>query len=77
MDLCSCSSQFVGNVLQGHDGMCNQTSVEAWEEQRKISKYAETLEQIPCTRKIPMNPEEVGLLLFFAICITCDLIPSM
>lgn len=44
------------DAIVGHDSMGQQTSVEAWEEQRKISKYAENLELLPCNRKIPMDP---------------------
>jgi ubiquitin carboxyl-terminal hydrolase 5/13 len=44
-------------AIVGHDSMCQQTSVETWEEQRKVSKYAQGLRLLPCTRKIPMDPE--------------------
>ena len=36
-----------------------QEDVAAWQEERQVSKYAENLEQLPATRKIPMDPKQV------------------
>ena len=47
-------------ILQAHDSAAAQTEAEAWEEERMVSKYAEGLEQLPCNRKIPMDPKQVG-----------------
>ena len=30
-----------------------------WQEERRVSKYAEGLEQLPATRTIPMDPKQV------------------
>lgn len=46
--------------MQAHESASAQTEAEAWEEERKISKYAEDLEQLPCNRKIPMDPKQVS-----------------
>ncbi|KAI8100790.1 hypothetical protein M9434_005181 [Picochlorum sp. BPE23] len=45
-------------AIKGHESVSNQTSLESWEEERKISKYAESLELLPCNRKVPMDPKE-------------------
>jgi hypothetical protein len=45
--------------MQTHESASTQAEAEAWEEERKISKYAEELEQLPCNRKIPMDPKHV------------------
>ncbi|KAG7673554.1 hypothetical protein KSW81_006756 [Nannochloris sp. 'desiccata'] len=42
--------------IQAHESASAQTEAEAWEEERNISKYADSLEQLPCSRKIPMDP---------------------
>lgn len=47
--------------MQAHESASVQTEAEAWEEERRISKYAENLEQLPCNRKIPMDPKQVSL----------------
>ena len=47
--------------MQAHESASVQTEAEAWEEERRISKYAESLEQLPCNRKIPMDPKQVSL----------------
>ena len=44
-----------------HSALPLQENIAAWEEERKASKYADGLEQLPATRKIPMKPEEVRL----------------
>lgn len=36
-----------------------QEKVDAWEEERRVSKYAEGLEQLPATKRIPMDPKQV------------------
>lgn len=46
------------DAIIGHDSMSQQASVETWEEQRKVSKYAKDLELLPCNRKVPMNRQE-------------------
>jgi hypothetical protein len=48
--------------MQAHESAAAQTEAEAWEEERNISKYADSLEQLPCTRKIPMDPKQVSWL---------------
>lgn len=45
-------------AVQEHDSAGRQEEVTAWEEERRVSKYAETLEQLPATRKIPMTPKD-------------------
>jgi hypothetical protein len=45
--------------LQAHESAAKQTEAEAWEEERNVSKYAEGIEQLPCNRKIPMDPKQV------------------
>jgi len=37
-----------------------QEKVDAWEEERRVSKYADGLEQLPATKRIPMDPKQVG-----------------
>jgi hypothetical protein len=37
-----------------------QEQVNGWQEERRVSKYAEHLEQLPATRKIAMDPKEVS-----------------
>jgi hypothetical protein len=46
--------------MQAHESASAQTEAEAWEEERNISKYADGLEQLPCNRKIPMDPKQVS-----------------
>lgn len=36
-----------------------QEGVAAWEEERRPSKYADALEQLPPSRQIPMDPKQV------------------
>jgi ubiquitin carboxyl-terminal hydrolase 5/13 len=36
-----------------------QADETAWQEERLVSKYAENLPQLPCTRNISPNPKEV------------------
>jgi hypothetical protein len=36
-----------------------QEQVATWQEERRVSKYAEGLEQLPATRTIPMDPKQV------------------
>ncbi|KAL4452659.1 hypothetical protein ABPG75_008321 [Micractinium tetrahymenae] len=45
-------------AVQQHESASRQEKVAAWEEERRVSKYAENLEQLPATRGIPMAPEE-------------------
>ena len=49
----------ISTPLQAHESAATQTEAEAWEEERQVSKYADTLEQLPCTRKVPMDPKQV------------------
>ena len=46
--------------VQGNDGAGRQDETLKWEEElnRKESKYARTLVQLPCERKISMNPAD-------------------
>ena len=46
-------------VLQAHDSANVEAGVEAWQEERPVSKYAEGLEQLQPTRTIPMDPKQV------------------
>lgn len=45
-------------AVQQHESASRQERVAAWEEERRVSKYAENLEQLPATRSIPMDPKE-------------------
>lgn len=36
-----------------------QEKVDAWEEERRVSKYADGLQQLPATKRIPMDPKQV------------------
>ncbi|EFN51528.1 hypothetical protein CHLNCDRAFT_33094 [Chlorella variabilis] len=45
-------------AVQKHDSASHQASLSAWHEERRVSKYAEHLEQLPATRNIPMDPKE-------------------
>jgi ubiquitin carboxyl-terminal hydrolase 5/13 len=65
--------------MQMHDSANTQNQVEAWQEERLTSKYADGLEQLPCTRTIPMDPEQVReVQAFFGSVNKCsDLIMSM
>ena len=40
---------------------CQQEKVDAWEEERRVSKYADALEQLPATKRIPTDPKQVRL----------------
>ncbi len=58
--------------VQGHESVSNQSSLESWEEERKVSKYAESLELLPCSRKVPMDPKEVrGASMSWHYCVVC------
>lgn len=46
-------------AVQAHDSVAAQDTVAAWQEERRVSKYASTLEQLPATRPIPMDPSQV------------------
>ena len=45
--------------LQAHDSATAQAEVVAWQEERKESKYAANLVQLPADKKIPMDPKQV------------------
>lgn len=45
-------------AIQSHDSAATQAHVDAWQEERQVSKYAKDLEQLPCTRKVPMDPKQ-------------------
>lgn len=46
--------------IQAHDSAALQAQAETWEEVRAVSKYANDLVQLPCERKIPMDPKQVS-----------------
>lgn len=52
-------------LLQAHESASTEEEIQAWQEDRKISKYAENLSQLPSTKRIPMDPKQV-----FTICST-------
>jgi hypothetical protein len=57
-----------GNArLQAHDSANAQNQAEAWQEERVVSKYAGNLEQLPCTRTIPMDPKQVRSEAFYLL----------
>eukprot|EP01024_Parvocaulis_polyphysoides_P005654 TRINITY_DN11410_c0_g3_i2.p1 TRINITY_DN11410_c0_g3~~TRINITY_DN11410_c0_g3_i2.p1 ORF type:complete len:429 (-),score=62.14 TRINITY_DN11410_c0_g3_i2:330-1571(-) len=41
-----------------HDSAATQNDIANWEEERKVSKYAENLPQIECWRKVSPNPND-------------------
>ncbi|KAL4439029.1 hypothetical protein ABPG77_006966 [Micractinium sp. CCAP 211/92] len=45
-------------AVKQHESASRQEKVAAWEEERRVSKYAENLEQLPATRTIPTDPKE-------------------
>lgn len=45
-------------AVQAHDSARHQDEVAAWTDERRVSKYAATLEQLPATRLIPMDPAQ-------------------
>ncbi|KDD72920.1 hypothetical protein H632_c2732p0, partial [Helicosporidium sp. ATCC 50920] len=45
-------------ALEAHVGAAVQEGVAAWQEERRPSKYAESLEQLPRTRTIPPDPSK-------------------
>lgn len=45
-------------TLQGNEGSSRQEQTSTWEEERKESKYAKNLEQLPPERKISPNPSD-------------------
>jgi ubiquitin carboxyl-terminal hydrolase 5/13 len=44
--------------MQGNAGAARQDESAIWEEDRRESKYARTIEQLPAERKISSNPED-------------------
>lgn len=48
------------SALQAHDSANLEATVDAWQEERAVSKYAQGLEQLPASRKIPMDPKQAG-----------------
>lgn len=44
---------------QAQESVGKKEEVASWQEERKVSKYAANLEQLPCDRKIPMDPAQV------------------
>ena len=44
--------------LQSNDGAGRQEDTATWEEERKESKYAAELVQLPAERKVPSAPED-------------------
>lgn len=45
-------------AVQEHASAAQQEKVDAWEEERRVSKYADALEQLPATKRIPMDPKQ-------------------
>lgn len=45
-------------AVQAHESAAHQEQVAAWQEERCVSKYSETLVQLPATRLISMNPSD-------------------
>ena len=43
---------------QAHESVTAQETVAAWEEERRVSKYADTIEQLDTGRKISANPKD-------------------
>jgi ubiquitin carboxyl-terminal hydrolase 5/13 len=44
--------------IQAHDSAETKAQTELWEEERRVSKYAQDLPQLPAERKIAMDPEQ-------------------
>lgn len=74
--ICKCMCPQPGKAAAYHPSP--QEKVDAWEEERRVSKYAEGLEQLPATKRIPMDPKQVQ---WNALCNltckvnSCDLLP--
>ena len=47
-------------TVQIHASASNQEEVQVWEEERKVSRYAESLPQLEAHRKISPNPKVWG-----------------
>ncbi|KAI7836344.1 hypothetical protein COHA_009767, partial [Chlorella ohadii] len=45
-------------AVQEHASAAQQEKVDAWEEERRVSKYADGLQQLPATKRIPMDPKQ-------------------
>eukprot|EP00879_Flechtneria_rotunda_P017301 GHRR01018124.1.p1 GENE.GHRR01018124.1~~GHRR01018124.1.p1 ORF type:complete len:265 (+),score=52.51 GHRR01018124.1:327-1121(+) len=45
-------------AIQAHEGASKQEAVAAWEEERRVSKYAENLPQLDTGRRISPNPAD-------------------
>lgn len=45
-------------AVMAHDSASHQMDVAAWQEERKVSKYAGNLPQLEATRKVPMDPQQ-------------------
>lgn len=45
-------------AVEAHESASKQTELATWQEDRQVSKYAATLEQLPCGAPISMDPSD-------------------